>query len=214
MNYIILTFPFKQLTQKLGISSIGGTSNMNGNSSSNLATLQNSKLNADLGTLDMLVTSLLERHGNQQQPTPSQPLRKSLNRSSSTLNRLKSFSFRHRNSSKVPNTGGGTSNGCHDNISDDGGGGSSSSFSQAMPTIMESNGINMALSGITTAAMTPTAAVSSSTTMLTGATERPTNVPTGVRQIINTITNAPHRFSHTSSNKDEENTNLTENMLD
>uniref|UniRef100_A0A7G3B3R1 Uncharacterized protein n=2 Tax=Lutzomyia longipalpis TaxID=7200 RepID=A0A7G3B3R1_LUTLO len=39
-------------------------------------------------------------------------------------------------------------------------------------------------------------------------TER--NIP-GVRQVLNTITNAPHRFSHASNERNEENTRLTQN---
>lgn len=62
----------------------------------------------------------------------------------------------------------------------------------AMPTIMETN--------------------NSQRKATSSWSERTSNVP-GVRQIINTITNAPHRFSQ-GGNIDEENTNLTNNMLD
>lgn len=98
-----------------------------------------------------------------------------------------------------------------DDTNDDGcssGGSGPSSFSQAMPTIMETNGNSMAMGGI------PSAAAATATTAMSTMSDRPNNVPTGVRQIINTITNAPHRFSHSSGARDEENTNLTENMLD
>lgn len=157
----------------------------------------------------MLVTSLLERHNNQQQT-------KSLGRSNSTLNRLKSFSFRQRRSSKVSNTF--PSNGVNDDTSgDDVSGGAGignssgpSSFIQAMPTIMESNTNGTLATGISTAD-TPAAAVSSTIPVIT---DRPGNASTGVRHMISTIANAPHRFSHSGTTKDEENTNLTENLLD
>lgn len=40
------------------------------------------------------------------------------------------------------------------------------------------------------------------------------NKNTNVRQIINTISNAPHRFSQNLGKSDEENLNLTQNILD
>lgn len=188
-----------QLTHRLGISTIGGggggscagagagigngAATIVGGSPTNLTAIRNSKLNADLGALDLMVTTLLERHNNQQ--LQQQQSTKELGRSASNsaLNRLKSFSFRRR-SSKVPTSNGVSDDGFGANVNDDSGGPSAT-----MPTIMETNG-NM-------------------TTM----SDRPNNVTTGVRQIINTITNAPHRFSHSSA-RDEENTNLTQNMLD
>lgn len=189
-----------QLTHRLGISAIGGSGagasigNSAGpivaGSPANLTAIRNSKLNADLGALDLMVTTLLERHNNQQ--LQQQQSTKELGRtnSNSALNRLKSFSFRQRRSSKVPTSNSGCDDGFGANMGDDGGGPSAT-----MPTIMETNGNSMA------------------TTTMTTMSDRPNNVTTGVRQIINTITNAPHRFSHSSA-RDEENTNLTQNMLD
>lgn len=71
--------------------------------------------------------------------------------------------------------------------------GAACSQQSAMPTILEKNN-------------------NSQSRATTSWSELTNNVP-GVRQIINTIANAPQRFSHGEHN-DEENTNLTNNMLD
>lgn len=99
------------------------------------------------------------------------------------LQRLKASMSRSRNNSTRRTP---SANGEHQNCAT----GTVCSQSSAMPTIMETNNSRATSSW----------------------SERTNNVP-GVRQIINTITNAPHRFSQ-GGNMDEENTNLTNNMLD
>lgn len=68
----------------------------------------------------------------------------------------------------------------------EGGGGST------MPTILETNNIG---------------------NRTTSWSDSPINLP-GVRRVLNSISNAPHRFSQISGNQNEENSNLTQNILD
>ncbi|XP_037038061.1 uncharacterized protein LOC119075657 [Bradysia coprophila] len=143
----------EEITQRLGLSANGsGTPNSGGMNS-----LRNSKLGTDLSVLDKLVTSILERHQQQN--------------SQSRLHRLRSLTRSRNNSLTRSSVEGGTMQ---------------SSTSTTMPTIMESNVGNNR----------PSSSWS----------ERSIQVP-GVRQIINTLTNAPHSFSQ-NSNRDDESTNM------
>lgn len=63
--------------------------------------------------------------------------------------------------------------------------------SGAMPTILETNNIG---------------------NRRTSWSDHPINLP-GVRRVLNSIANAPHRFSQIGGNQNEENTSLTQNNL-
>lgn len=153
-------------------------------------------MNADLNVLDQLVSSLLERH---QQSSPGAS--NNAHRESTKLSRLKSLSFRNRRSSSQK---GSTSAANELNLFSGGGNGT------AMPTILESSSSNVTSIKPTQPQQSSTALNSSSLDRLQGST--------GVRQIINSIKNAPHRLSqsidHHRLNDDEETSNLTRNMLD
>lgn len=109
---------------------------------------------------------------------------------SSALNRLKSLSFRHRRPTVVET-----------NPTDANDGDINKAISSnAMPTILEGN-TNNNTSKINSLSLD----------------RRNTNRTSGVRQIIDTIKNAPHRFSHGGGSMDrllDENTTLTQNVLD
>lgn len=121
--------------------------------------LRNSKFGPDINVLDKLVTSILERH-QQQQNSQSQ----------SRLQRLRSVTRSRNNSVKRSSIGSGIMQ----------------TSSSTMPTIMETNAGNNR----------PSSSWS----------ERSIHVP-GVRQIYNTLTNAPHSFSQ-NGNNDEESANM------
>lgn len=152
-------------------------------------------MNADLNVLDQLVSSLLERQ--KQNATPMS----SGNRDSTRLSRLKSLSFRKRRSSNK-----GTPSQANElNLfsSNNNGFGQTST---AMPTILESN----------VTSIKPQPQQSSSMTLNSSSLDR-RHGSSGVRQILNTIKNAPHRLSQTIDHhrlNDEESSNLTRNMLD
>lgn len=163
-------------------------------------------MNADLNVLDQLVSSLLER---QKQSSPHV----SNNRDSTKLSRLKSLSFRNRRSSNK-----GPSSSANELNLFSSSNGSNNGFSQAstiaMPTILESSSIS------TMQPQPQQSSSSSSTAMNASSLDRRHHGSSGVRQIINSIKNAPHRLSHGIStdhhrmNNDEESSNLTRNMLD
>lgn len=145
-----------QITQRLGLSGNGGgTPNSGG-----INSLRNSKLGTDLTALDKLVTSILERHQQQQQNSQSP----------SRLQRLRSQTRSRNNSVKRSSIENGTMQ----------------SSSSTMPTIMETNTGNNRPSN--------------------SWSERSIHVP-GVRQIINTLTNAPHSFTQNGS-RDEDSANM------
>lgn len=121
--------------------------------------MRNSKLGADLSVLDKLVTSILERHQQQQN-----------SQSTSRLQRLRSQTRSRNNSVKRSSVEGGIMQ----------------SSTSTMPTIMETNAGNNRPSN--------------------SWSERSIHVP-GVRQIINTLTNAPHSFTQ-NGNRDEESANM------
>ncbi len=121
--------------------------------------VRNSKLGTDLNVLDKLVTSILERHQQQN----------SLSQSQSRLQRLRSLTRSRNNSVKRSSVEGGIMQ------------------SSAMPTIMESN-------------------VGNNNRPSNSWSERSVHVP-GVRQIINTLTNAPHSFTQ-NGNRDDESANM------
>lgn len=83
-------------------------------------------------------------------------------------------------------------NSSSNNLTNSGGDGGENGGSMAMPTILETNNIG---------------------NRTTSWSDRPINLP-GVRRVINGIVNAPHRFSQISGNQNEENSNLTQNILD
>lgn len=181
-------------------SGTGSPSAVASSATGGMSSLRNSRLGVDLNVLDKLVTSILER---QQQRINSPP----------KLNRLKSLTRSQRNKQHVTsnsisgtasNSSMGGINGNGSDITGDSSiGRNGLAASSAMPTIMETRQSGGSGGGRTIASWTErTANVNNN------------SVP-GVRQIINTIANAPHRFSH-GGNKDddEENTNLTHNMLD
>lgn len=151
-------------------------------------------MNADLNVLDQLVSTLLERH--QQSPAASNNARES-----TKLSRLKSLSFRNRRSSNK----GSTSAANELNLFAGGGNG----FGQpatAMPTILESSSSNV----------TSVKPQQSSSALNSSSLDRGQG-SSGVRQIINSIKNAPHRLSQSIDHhrlNDEETSNLTRNMLD
>lgn len=151
LNELFLKKKKFQITQRLGLTGTG-TPNSGGMNS-----LRNSKLGPDLLVLDKLVTSILERH-QQQQNAQSQ----------SRLQRLRSVTRSRNNSVKRSSIGSGNGQ------------------SSAMPTIMETNNGNNRPSN--------------------SWSERSIHVP-GVRQIFNTLTNAPHSFSQ-SGNRDDESANM------
>lgn len=177
-------------------------------------------MNADLDVLDQLVSSLLDRH---QQTSPPTAVNTSTNnnnaRDSTRLSRLKSLSFRKRRSTSRTTSLAAANelNLFSGSSSSSGGGGSGinggNGFGQpaiAMPTILESGGgSNVAIK------------------------PQPQQSPThsldrahgsgSVRQIINSIKNAPQRLSQTidhqrlNDNNDDDNdemSNFTKNMLD
>lgn len=186
-----------QITKRLGISN--GKNGSNGNAPTASA-IRNSKINADLNVLDQLVSTLLERQKQSSSPPP--PPSTSSNRESTRLSRLKSLSFRNRRSLNK-----GTSSTANElNLFSSG----TNGFGQAataMPTILESSSSNVM----------PQAQQLTSTMNSSSLDRR--RGSSGVRQIINTIKNTPHRLSQGLSidhhrMTDEESSNLTRNMLD
>lgn len=170
-------------------------------------TIRHSKINADLSTLDKLVSSLLERQKQTSSPVPQSSSSSHTRDSSTKLNRLKSLSFRNRRGSNKATTSLSSSatNQNESNIfgsainlaTNDTAIGQSSN---AMPTILES--------GVSNSATQP-----QSTSINSSSLDRRHG---GVRQIINSIKNAPHRFSHSMDHHrlNDESDNLTQNMLD
>lgn len=185
-----------QITQRLGIAPNNKTVN---NTPVTPSTIRNSKINADLKALDQLVSSLLDRQ--KQSPTSTNA------RESTKLSRLKSLSFRNRRSSNKANQ---PSNELNMFTSNNNGFGQTTAAA-SMPTILEggSGGGNVVAS--TASPQQSTSAINSSSL------DRP-HRGSGVRQILNSIKNAPHRFSHSLDGHqrldDEETNNLTRNMLD
>lgn len=111
-------------------------------------------------------------------------------RSASKLNPLKSLSFRHRRSYARPPS--------FDNTRSVDVDGSTSLGMQSMPTILEGRSVG-------------------TNSNETNSTElrRHSNVRTSVQHIVNTIKNAPHRFSHGGGGgTSDESKNLTQNVLD
>lgn len=161
--------------------------------------IRNSKMNADLNALDQLVSSLLERH---QQSSPSTS--NNVQRESTKLSRLKSLSFRKRRSSQK-----GTTSAANElNLF------SSSGNGTAMPTILESSGSNVPTTRPISIRPTSYQPQQSSTASNSSNLDRPQR-SSSVRQIINSIKNAPHRFSQTidhhrlNDDDNEETNNLT-----
>lgn len=160
--------------------------------------IRNSKINADLNVLDQLVSTLLDR----QKQLPSSSGHSTNAHETSKLNRIRSFSFRNRRSSKANPTSNElnmfTSNNNNHNNNNNGFGQSSA----AMPTILESG------SGRNATPKQSTSAFNSSSL----------DRRSSVRQIVDSIKNTPHRFSHSFDGhqrlNDEETNNLTRNMLD
>lgn len=160
-------------------------------------------MNADLDVLDQLVSSLLERH--QQSSPPTTSMNNNNARESTRLSRLKSLSFRKRRSS---NKGTPSSLAAANELnlfSGDGGNG----FGQpatAMPTILESGSSNVT---IKPQQQSPTHSLDRA------------HGSASVRQIINSIKNAPQRLSQSidhqrlnDNDDDDETSNLARNMLD
>lgn len=174
-------------------------------------------MNADLDVLDQLVSSLLERHQQSTQP-PTTPINNNAARESTRLSRLKSLSFRKRRHSSNRGTSSSLAAANELNFISGGMSGDDNGFGQsataaaaaAMPTILESGSSN-----------------------LTAIKPQPQQSPThsldrahgsaGVRQIINSIKNAPqrlsqsidhHRLNDNNDDDDDETSNLAKNMLD
>lgn len=186
--------PFRQITKRLGIPP---NAKIAGNNPPSASTIRNSKINADLNVLDQLVSSLLERQNQTATPPPST----SHTNDPSKLSRLRSLSFRSRrhSSHKGPSASVSSSNNELNLFASPANG-----FGQnanAMPTILESGS-----SGSGGPQSQPT----------TSSLDR--HRTSSVRQILNTIKNAPHRLSQSMDGHqrlhDEESSNLTRNMLD
>lgn len=157
--------------------------------------------------LDQLVSSLLDRQKN----SPISSGGHSTNpRESTKLSRLKSLSFRNRRSSNK--TSGASTNELNLFTSNNNG------FVQqqpttTMPTILESgSGSGNVIPSTNVIPQQSTSAIDSSSL------DRHHHRGSGVRQILNSIKNAPHRFSYNLDShqrlNDEETNNLTKNMLD
>lgn len=154
-----------------------------------MSSVRNSKLIPDLAMLDKLVSSIIQRQ--QQQQTQIKSSQKPLG-SSSLRRRSRTDSMKRRSPGEVSETGGLFLSGLNT-----GSGNNAATTSVAMPTILETNMVGH----------------NGGNRSSWSSDGRVNNIP-GVRQIINTITNAPHRFSQGGFQQDEENTNLTNNMLD
>lgn len=144
----------------------------------------------DLVALDKLVASLLERQ--QQQGLTNQQVAHAPGK----LGRLKSLSMRDRRTSAKASTTADTYG--ESELRSDGG--SRISNIPSMPTILESSSVKRA-----SLSEPPSAANDASTGI--------------VRNVLNTIKNAPHRFSHGEPPSDsiqlvDENTNSRQNILD
>ena len=183
------------------------------NNTANSNTIRNSKMNADLDVLDQLVSSLLERHQQSTQTTSSNNNNNNA-RESTRLSRLKSLSFRKRRSSNK-GTSSSLAASSELNLFSSGMGGSNggNGFGQsatAMPTILESGSSNMTIKP------QPQQSPTHSLDRAHGSA--------GVRQIINSIKNAPQRLSlsidhHRLNDNDvdddnDETSNLAKNVLD
>lgn len=170
-------------------------------------------MNADLDVLDQLVSTLLERH---QQSSPSTTtINSNAPRESTRLNRLKSLSFRKRRNSSNKRTSSSLAAANELNLFSGGMSGDingGNGFGQqaaavAMPTILESGSSNLTIKP---------QPQQSSTHSLDRA-----HGSAGVRQIINSIKNAPQRLSQSidhqrlnDNDNDDETSNLAKNMLD
>lgn len=173
-------------------------------------------MNADLDVLDQLVSTLLERH--QQSSSSPTTINNNAARESTRLSRLKSLSFRKRRNSSNKRTSLAAANELNlfsSGIGVSGIGSSSSinnnngqSAAAAMPTILESGNSNLTIK--------PQPLRQSPTHSLDRA-----HGSAGVRQIINSIKNAPQRLSQSIDHQrlndndvDDETSNLAKNMLD
>lgn len=187
-KYFDSIFAF-QITKRLGITP---TTKIDGNNPSNASAVRNSKINADLNVLDQLVSSLIER---QNQPATPPSIQAHSN-DPSKLHRLRSLSFRSRrhSSHKAPSSS--ASNNELNLFSSNAMGFGQST--NAMPTILESSGSGGGGGG--------------------GTSSLDRQRTSSVRQILNTIKNAPHRLSQSMDGHhrlhDDDSTNLTRNMLD
>lgn len=156
----------------------------------NASIRRKSNASTDLMALDKLVASLLERQQQQQQTNQH------VSHAPTKLGRLKSLSLRdRRTSARASATTTADTYGESEMRSD---GNARISNIAAMPTILESSHAKRA-----------------------SLSESPAtnNVSSGIRHVINTIKNAPHRFSHGGPPTDsiqlvDENTNLKQNILD
>lgn len=186
------------MIQRLGKSMASGAPpNLRRFTSNNVSMRRKSYSFTDLKVLDKLVASLLER---QQQQQHTSTTNQQVTHASAKLGRLKSLSLRDRrtsgNSTAAAAVAAATAAAASSKMStvdtygesefrNDGSGAGSitrSSNIAAMPTILESG--NIKRTSLTESAATTTAP---STT---------NNMSSGIRHVINSIKNAPHRFSH------------------
>lgn len=170
-------------------------------------------MNADLDVLDQLVSTLLERH--QQSTAATINNNATAARESTRLNRLKSLSFRKRRNSSNRGTQSSLAAANELNLfsggvtgDNNGGNGFGQAAAAAMPTILESGSSNLTIK--------PQPPQQSPTHSLDRA-----HGSAGVRQIINSIKNAPQRLSQSidhhrlnDNDDDDETSNLAKNMLD
>uniref|UniRef100_A0A182MF59 Uncharacterized protein n=1 Tax=Anopheles culicifacies TaxID=139723 RepID=A0A182MF59_9DIPT len=181
-------------------SATSGVTNNGGQIGNPMATATGSstKTTADLKLLEKLVTSLLETHNS----PASDGRTEGLHRSGSVLGRFRpmSRSFRSTGSLRRRNEGTVGSSGGTGGGSTGGGGGGGPGNEGAMPTIQESG----------------TDRNSESRGGRNSWNERAGG---NVRRVLNSIANAPHRFSQSLSgggplqDNDEERSNLTQNIL-
>lgn len=154
-----------------------------------------------MNVLDQLVSTLLER----QKQSPSSTGHSTNAHEPSKLSRMRSFSFRNRRSFKANPTSNELNMFSTNNKNNNNGNGFRQS-SAAMPTILESGSGNVAPRNATPKQST------------SGFNSSSLDRRSSVRQIVDSIKNAPHRFSHTFDGRqrlnDEETNKLTRNMLD
>ncbi|XP_055907745.1 uncharacterized protein LOC129942726 [Eupeodes corollae] len=204
----------QRLAQAAGLNS--NQSNINNSTTADtMDSVRNSKLNVDLQALDKLVSSLLEHH-QQQQSQPGSGGGGLSTGASMKLNRRRPMSrsanhFMYSPSTMATNEFGGGGNNLSlaaINNNTVGAGGT-----EAGNTTTNSSNRNS--SAIQHTALMPTILEQNRNPVGTSRSLDRSAATAGVRNVLNSIANAPHRLSQSlSSNHDEDNVSLTRNILD
>ncbi|XP_055857470.1 uncharacterized protein LOC129920237 [Episyrphus balteatus] len=210
----------QRLAQAAGLNTNSNQSNniINPTTADTMDSVRNSKLNVDLQALDKLVSSLLEHH-QQLQPgatggpgVPSHGTSMKLNRRRTLSRSANHFMYSPSTMAATNEFGGGNnlSLAAINNNASSGGGNISTA----------NNSNNSNTSGIQHTALMPTILEQNRNPVGNSWSLDRSAATAGVRNVLNSIANAPHRLSQnltaavSNHNNDEDNVSLTKNILD